>query len=107
MVDHPCSDGPWNFPGPRNLAVICCSHVLEGRPILRVTHDEDDESWQILCGQAHVTDDARVVCLGCMIKRDSSLETLADLPLGWCADRDALGTEWERSPNPALEEGSN
>ena len=90
----------WAFDDPENVAAICCIHVLDGtRPILRVTHDEDDGCWQILCGFEHDDSDGRVVCLGCMVQRDSSLEALSDLPLGWCADRDSAELPWTRSEN--------
>jgi hypothetical protein len=91
----------WAFDDPENVAAICCAHVLEGtRPILRVTHDEDDGCWQILCGSDHNDSDGRVVCLGCMVRRDLSLVTLSDLPLGWCADRESPDQPWVRSINP-------
>jgi hypothetical protein len=91
-------DKPWPFPGPENQMVFCCVHVLEGsRPILRVTHDEHDESWQILCGHPHDGEDARVVCLGCMLARDETLREVANLPLDWCADRASMEGPWERS----------
>jgi hypothetical protein len=41
-----------------------CVHVLEqGRPILRVSHDEDDGAWQFHCGSLHETEVGRLVCL--------------------------------------------
>lgn len=81
------------------MAAITCRHILEGKPILCVTHDEDDGCWQLLCGQSHVTSDAKVVCLGCMVTRDASLARLADLPLGWRAEREGISSEWTREPN--------
>src|SRR5689334_1057666 len=95
---HDLPDGKWPFADPENVAAICCSHVLEGHPILRVTHDDDDGAWQLLCGQPHEGSEARVVCLGCMVAREPSLASLADLPLGWCADRDDAGTPWQHHP---------
>ena len=97
--DHGFRQGEWTFSDPENFAAICCRHVLEGSTILRVTHDEDDGCWQILCGDVHATEDAKVVCLACMVKRDGSLLELADLPLGWCADRRSKESPWERSAN--------
>ena len=97
--DHGFKRGEWPFSDPENAASICCRHVLEGSAILRVTHDEDDGCWQILCGEAHVAENGRVVCLACMVKRDDSLLELADLPLGWCADRTNRQSSWKRSAN--------
>lgn len=94
---HAFGAAGWPFEAPDNTSAICCRHVLErSRPILRVTHDEDDGGWQFLCGEAHRSDDARVVCLGCMVSGDGSLAQLADLPVGWCADRDEVGGAWTR-----------
>jgi hypothetical protein len=91
----------WAFPGPDNQAVYSRVHVVDrSMPVLRVTHDEDDESWQFLCGGLHeAASEGRLVCLGCMVARDKGLLELADLPLGWCADRETASDPWERSPN--------
>jgi len=97
--DHGFSPAGWAFSDPQNVAAICCRNVLEGKPVLGVTHDEDDGSWQLLCGEDHVQEDARVVCLGCMVKREPMLQELADLPLGWCADRNSVQDPWKREPN--------
>jgi hypothetical protein len=81
--DHGFSATDWTFPDPQNVAAICCRHILEGHPVLRVSHDEDDGCWQILCGSSHTGNEAKIVCLGCMVKCDPSLLALSDLPLGW------------------------
>jgi hypothetical protein len=87
----------WPFEDAENTACFTCSHVLEEQhSILRVAHDEDDGAWQFLCGQSHELEQARVVCLGCMIVSDRELASLADLPLGWCAERTCVGSAWVR-----------
>jgi hypothetical protein len=98
---HDLDGAGWPFSDPENTAAICCVHVLNrSRPILRVTHDEDDGMWQILCGSAgHEAPDGHVVCLGCMVARDPAILELANLPLGWCAERTSVGMEWTREPN--------
>ena len=102
---HVFSTEEWPFDTPDNTAAICCKHVLErSRPILHVTHDEDDGGWQFLCGEVHESDDARVVCLGCMVSSDRSLAELADLPLGWCADRGTANGSWIRALNRPMDE---
>jgi hypothetical protein len=98
--DHGFKLGEWTFADPENVAAICCRHILEGKDILRVAHDEEDGCWQILCGESHVGEDANVVCLACMVKRDNTVLELADLPLGWCADREDTNSPWERAVNP-------
>lgn len=96
------STKPWLFDDPENTASIACTHVLEGSPILRVTHDEDDGGWQFLCGQAeaHETREGRVVCLACMVAKDTMLQELRTLPLGRCADRNGAELPWIRSELP-------
>jgi hypothetical protein len=67
--------------------------VLEtGAPVLHVSHDADDGSWQFLCGTTDDPADARVVGLGRMCDRDASLLELADLPEG--------GHAWRERPAP-------
>jgi hypothetical protein len=88
----------WPFEAKRNTASITTRQVLEGAPILLVTHDEDDGGWQFLCGTTDETDDGRVVGLGTMYDRDHSLGEVADLPEGWRAWRAGPGQPWQRGP---------
>ena len=88
----------WPFDDTPNTAAFTTRQVLEGAPILLVTHDEDDGSWQFLCGTTNDSADARVVGLGRMYQRDPTLGELADLPEGWRAWRTAVGRPWERRP---------
>jgi len=39
-----------------------------------------------------------------MVKRDESLIELADLPLGWCADRIDVDSQWSREKNEPYED---
>ena len=87
----------WPFTDPKNLAVITIARIVDGQqPILYVSHDADDGGWQFLDGGTVSEEDARVVSLQEMIKRDSTLRELADLPLGWKAEREAVGKPWRR-----------
>ena len=86
----------WPFRDPPNTASITTRQVLEGAPILRVTHDADDGGYQFLCGTTVDPADARIVGLGRMFGRDPSLGELADLPEGWQAWRAAPGRPWKR-----------
>ena len=92
----------WPFQDPPNFAVISLrSIVFDGSPILHVTHDLDDCSWQFLgLADAHERD-ACVVGLGEMWARDASVAELSDLPLGWHAWRETASSPWQRSPNPS------
>jgi hypothetical protein len=63
------------FYDPPNTAVIVCCHVLdEGKPILYVSHDEDDGMWQFLCGPTHYDiNEARLVSLKYAFSLDQSI----------------------------------
>jgi hypothetical protein len=88
----------WPFEDPPNTAAITTRLVLDGAPILLVTHDADDGGYQFLPGTSVDPHDARVVGLGEMCARDSSLLELADLPEGWRAWRADVGAPWKRGP---------
>ena len=101
---HSHSFGPdaWPFDDPTNVTAVTTVHVLEGRlPVLLVTHDEDDGMWQVLCGTTNEPKDGRIVCLGCMYLRDSTLGEIADLPRGWRAWRASATSPWQREPRDA------
>jgi hypothetical protein len=88
----------WPFADRPNTASITTRQVLEGAPILLVTHDADDGGWQFLCGTTNDPSDARVVGLGRMYKRDPTLGELSDLPEGWRASRTSADVPWRRDP---------
>lgn len=78
-----------------NTATITCCHILEnGKPILYVSHDEDDGMWQFLCGKAHETDEAKLVSLKSVFDLDNSVGILKDMPCGYYAERKAQDDEW-------------
>ena len=105
MKEHSHRFDRWPFTDPENVAALTTVRVLEGtHPVLLVTHDGDDGMWQLLCATTNETEDARIVCLGCMLQRDSSLAEIADLPLGWLARREALGAPWLRARHPGHDE---
>jgi hypothetical protein len=88
----------WPFSDTPNTASITTRQVLEGAPILLVTHDAEDGGWQFLCGTTNDPANARVVGLGRMFERDPTLGELADLPEGWRARRTSPGRAWQREP---------
>jgi hypothetical protein len=91
----------WPFEDPPNVAAITVRQIVHGaRPILLVAHDDDDGSWQFLTGEDLDVADGMLVSLKSMIDRDPSLAELADLPLGWHAWRDQVGSPWQRGPQP-------
>jgi hypothetical protein len=91
----------WPFEDPPNTAALTTREILEANaPVLLVTHDADDGSWQFLPGGAVTPAESRVVGLGRMCGRDPTLRELADLPEGWQAWREQPGAVWQRSPSP-------
>ncbi|HYX72451.1 MAG TPA: hypothetical protein VE732_06755 [Nitrososphaera sp.] len=90
----------WPFDDPPSVAVITTTHIIRaGKPILLVSHDEDDGSWQFLPGDEISEDDAMVVGLGEILEIDSSLASLANLPLGWSATRKTKDSVWRLLKN--------
>jgi hypothetical protein len=88
-----------SFTDTRNTAVFTTRDVIEeGKPILLVTHDQDDGAWQFHTGKTVPASDAKVVALDEIIFRDPSVVELADLPLGWSAIRDLIISPWKRQP---------
>jgi hypothetical protein len=88
-------DRSWPFHLGSNRAAFTTRPVLEGHPVLLVSHDRDGD-WQFLCGTTNRPEDGRVVSLGCVLERDQTLAEVADLPEGWTACRPAKGAAWRR-----------
>jgi hypothetical protein len=90
----------WPFKDAENTAVFTSKKILNGTDwIYYVTHDSDDGAWQFHghggptpAGEASVMSLKSILCL------DDSIRELADLPLGWHAWRNALGTPWTCKP---------
>ena len=87
----------WKFDSPPNEGTLTVQAILDGDPIVFVSHDADDASWQFLDGREPRTENGRIICLADMLAKDPSLELLADLPLGWIAWRDTSRSEWKRA----------
>jgi hypothetical protein len=89
----------WPFPDAPNTAVFTTQDILEGdKPILLVTHDQDDGAWQFHPAKTVMATEGRIVALEEMVFHDPSLIELADLPPGWIAIRDSIKTAWKRQP---------
>ena len=88
-------DNDFPFADEPDMATIVCSHVLSGeRPILYVSHDEDDGMWQFLCGEEHTEDEARIVSLMSAFELDKSVGILSDMPCGCYAERKTIDDNW-------------
>jgi hypothetical protein len=91
----------WPWDQPPNCAVITLrAIVMDGAPILHVTHDLDDHGWQFLDGGNVKMEDAMVVTLASIVDLDPSVASLADLPPGWRAWRRSKFGPWTKEPNP-------
>jgi Domain of unknown function (DUF4262) len=86
----------WPFHEGKNRACFTTRRVLDGLPILFVSHDQDGD-WQFLCGTTNELKDGALVCLGEMLGTDGTLGEVAELPEGWRAERLKFGEPWVRS----------
>jgi hypothetical protein len=90
----------WIFNDPPNVAVIANRKiVLEHEWIAYVTHDGGDGAWQFHVNQTEPLkeSDAMVVSLQSIVKIDSSVIDLANLPRGWHAWRASTSAVWQRA----------
>jgi hypothetical protein len=95
-VDESVKFPDWKFPDRPHTGVYLSKSVQEGKePITFVSHDVDDGAWQFL-GDSMTESGGLLSCLHHPIDNDPSLVELADLPLGWWAERDAPGQPWQR-----------
>jgi hypothetical protein len=96
----PSTEDDWVFDEPKNVISVTTRQVMqEGSPILLVAHDAEDGSWQFLTGSIFSVADGMLVTLHTIVKHDPTVCELADLPLGWEAHRDSVGSPWRRSRN--------
>lgn len=91
----------WKFPDPPNVGVYTTALVIkDGEPVMYVAHDANGGAWQFHAGPkkgSGALSEVMVVSLRSMIERDPSLIELADLPLGWTAERTSPKGRWTRS----------
>ena len=97
----------WKFPDPPHTKAYIAKAVNSGaEDITFVARELEDGSWEFI-GDSPVGDvGLAITCLHHPIDRDPSLKELADLPLGWEAEREAPGKPWTRRPSPPDEESS-
>ena len=87
----------WPFEDQPDVAVFTSKRVIhEKRPIMWVTHDEDDGAWQFHDGRRVATSDAMLIGLGEIVGIDPTVLELADLPPGWEAWRETPNEPWHR-----------
>jgi hypothetical protein len=96
----------WKFPDPPHARVFLSKAVnSNAEPITYVSHDLEDGAWQFLGDSMAGNDDPVVSCFHHPIDKDPTLNELADLPLGWWAERIKPGDPWIRRQHEP-EEGS-
>jgi hypothetical protein len=84
----------YRFNEPKNTACFTCDHVLSGKPILYVSHDQEGD-WQFLCGQNNHTEaNAKIISLKEASELDPSINNLFEMPLGVGAERDSIQDKW-------------
>jgi hypothetical protein len=87
----------WPFDQAPNVAAVTTRQVIEQKlPILCVTHYSDDHSWGFACGTTDATEDGRVIAMSEAVEIDPTLREIADLPPGWTARREKVGSTWQR-----------
>jgi len=86
----------WKFSDPPHTGVYLSKTVNNGsEPVTFVSHDAEDGAWQLL-GDSMSDPGGVISCFHHPIDRDPSIAELADLPLGWYAERDKVGDPWIR-----------
>jgi hypothetical protein len=86
----------WSFDQPPDAAAILSRSIAkEGRPILFVTHDEEDHGWQFLDGCVPPSEPV-IVSMRDAVGLDPSVLELADLPPGGSAWRETARHPWLR-----------
>jgi hypothetical protein len=65
-------------------------------PVTYVSHDAEDGPWQFLGDSMSDGGGPVISCFHHPIDHDPSLAELADLPLGWYAERGRVGEPWTR-----------
>ncbi|MGJ7608914.1 hypothetical protein ACSFA7_31570 [Variovorax sp. LT1R20] len=85
----------WPFDQPQNCATVFSKSVLDrSRPILLVSHDEDDHGWQFLDGVSDELEDVALAGLGHVLEIDPAIVQLADLAPGFQATRTSPEEQW-------------
>jgi hypothetical protein len=91
----------WPFDQPRNCAVFTTRPVVERQePILLVTHDADDQSWQFIGSSGGTAENHMIIALHEAVELDPTVLEVADLPVGWWARRNSVEDAWTREPHP-------
>lgn len=96
----------FRFYEERNVCVYTTKHFLEGSPILYVYHNEDGD-WQFHTEIEPQVEDAILVCLEDVVKRDPTVNQIYYLPLGGCAWRASVWDKWQVEEDSETEEDAD
>lgn len=88
----------WPFKDARSTSVFTSKSVARGEMWIQfVSHDAEDGAWQFHPpGDQTPEESATVVSLQTIFRLDASIAELADLPVGWWAERAAKDAPWVR-----------
>ncbi len=87
----------WKFPDSPHTSAFLSEAVHSGlEPVTYVSHDLDDGAWQFLGDTMAGGEKPVISCLHHPIDKDPSLNELADLRLGWYAERATPKDPWTR-----------
>jgi len=104
-ADPDSSLSDWKFSDPPHTVVYLSKAVHTGsEPVTYVSHDIEDGAWQFLGDSMTGGEDPVISCFHHPIDNDRSLGELADLPLGWYAERSGPGEAWVRHRHEPEEE---
>ena len=97
-------DPDWPFDQAPNVGALTVRAILEGDPVLFVSHDADDHGWQFLDGREPDTREGRLIGMHEVLRIDPTLRSIADLPPGWIAWRDRVGAPWSRARHTEVDD---
>ena len=99
-AEHRSSEA-WPFADEPRVAVFTTSHVVHaGKPIVYVSHDADDGTWQFHSDDPVSTADMMILALEEILEIDPTIGSLANLPEGYCASRLDRSSAWRIRKKP-------
>ncbi len=88
---------PNSWDNPLDPVVITTEEIAQGKSIiLIVQHDEGHGGWQLYDGSDVSNKKPFVLPKSEVLKLDSTLKEVTDLPVGWKAVREKKGAKWVR-----------
>jgi hypothetical protein len=73
---------------------ISLRHIATGEGYVRCKRNNNELA--ITCGTTNNSEDLMLVGMGEVVDLNDTLFEIADLPPGWCADRQSEGGGWNR-----------